>query len=90
MTEPKKTPNPLSNFAPRLYIPPGSENSLSTRMAKIAMTQHVSQRWMAAKIGKMIPEALWLEKAPPLWAAAGFAAGMTLMLLVIILAGGAS
>ncbi|NGX44888.1 MAG: hypothetical protein K940chlam2_00028 [Chlamydiae bacterium] len=84
MTDPRET---LSKFAPRLFIPPGSANSLSTRLATIAMTQHVAQRWMAVEIGKLIPEALWLEKAPLLWAAAGFAAGMIVMLIVVVLAG---
>ena len=76
-------------FNPRAIFPSGPAIKLSEKMRGLAVPKHVSQRWMAAEIQKLIPEAIRLEEAPAQYAAIGFFGALTLgMIAYVLLRGG--
>lgn len=79
----------LESFNPRAIFPSGPAVKLSEKMHELAVPKHVSQRWMAAKIQKLIPEAQRLEEAPTQYAVVGFFGALVVVLFFWLIAGGA-
>jgi hypothetical protein len=66
---------------------PESPDLLSQKLRKLSSPQHISQRWMAREIGKLVPQAMNMEQAPPLWGVAGLIVGMLIVVGLFILTG---
>ncbi len=72
----------------RMILPsPESPNLLSQKLRKLSLPQRVSQRWMASEVRKLVPQAVKLEQAPPLWGVAGLIIGMLIVVGLFILRG---
>lgn len=72
----------------RLIIPsPEDPDLLSQKLRKLSLPQRVSQRWTAQEVGKLVPQAVKLEQAPPLWGVAGLIIGMLIVFGLLVLTG---
>ena len=80
----------LEGFNPRTIFPSGPAVKLSEKMRELAVPKHVSQRWQAAEVRKLIPEAQRLEEAPTQYAVAGFFGALVVVLFFWLIAGGAA
>ena len=78
----------IDKFHPRAIFPSRPAVKLSEKMRELAVPKHVSQRWMAAEMSKLVPEAVRLEEAQIQWAAAGVTAGVFVSILFLMLTGG--
>lgn len=70
-------------FRPRVTINREAE-TLSEKLGELGLPQHVSQRWMAHEIKKLVPEAEKLEKRAQDWAVAGLFIGAAVTALLIV------
>ena len=75
----------VNKFKPRVMLPRGSAVKLSEKLRELAQPKHVSQRWMAAEISKLVPEAVRLEEAQIQWAAAGVVGGVLVSILFAVM-----
>lgn len=72
-------------FNPRAIFPSGPATKLSEKMRELAKPKHVSQRWMAGEIYKLIPEAIRLEGTFSQGVAIGFFGALTVILIIYVL-----
>ena len=68
----------IDGFNPRVVFPSGPVVKLSEKLNKLSQPARVSQRWMAAEVGKLVPESIKLEQNQIAYAVSAFTIGAVL------------
>ena len=63
---------------------PDDPETLSGKLRKLTVEQHVATRWIQHEIRKLLPDVATLERAPATAAGLGFLAGIGLMGFVLL------